>query len=145
MSFLIDTNIISEVRKGSRCDAKVAAWYATIDDGDLYLSVLVTGEIRKGIELARPRDPPKADALEAWLASVDAAFGERILSIDRTVADEWGRMSGQRPIPTIDGLLAATAKAHRMTLVTRDDTDAAELGAKVLNPFKIAGTGRRRP
>ena len=142
MSFLIDTNIISEVRKGLRCDANVTAWYASIDEGDLYLSVLVLGEIRKGVELARPRDPAKAKALEAWLAAVDAAFGERILPIDRAVADHWGRMSGQRPISTVDGLLAATAKVHRMTLVTRNEADVAGLGAEVLNPFNGPATGR---
>jgi toxin FitB len=142
MSFLIDTNIISEVRKGPRCDANVAAWFASVDEGDLYLSVLVLGEIRKGIELARPRDPAKAIALEAWLAAVDAAFGERILPIDRAVADHWGRMSGQRPISTVDGLLAATARIHRMTLVTRNDADVEGLGAKVLNPFNGHATGR---
>ncbi|MBI3199448.1 MAG: type II toxin-antitoxin system VapC family toxin [Rhodospirillales bacterium] len=135
MSFLIDTNVISEVRKGQRCNANVAAWYASIDDGDLHLSVLVLGEIRKGIELARPRDTSKAEALETWLASVDAAFDGRILPIDRAVADEWGRMSGRRPVSTIDGLLAATAKVHRLTLVTRDEAGVAGLGAKVLNPF----------
>ncbi len=142
MSFLIDTNIISEVRKGPRCDSNVAAWFSSIDEGDLYLSVLVLGEIRKGIELARPRDPAKAEALEAWLAAVDAAFGERILPIDRAVADHWGRMSGQRPISTVDGLLAATAKVHRMTLVTRNEADVAGLGAEVLNPFNGPMTGR---
>ncbi|MBL8642429.1 MAG: type II toxin-antitoxin system VapC family toxin [Rhodospirillaceae bacterium] len=136
MSFLIDTNIISEVRKGARCDANVARWYETIADSDLYLSVLVVGEIRKGIETVRPRDPAKADALGAWLATVDSAFGERILPVDQKVADEWGRMSALRPIPTVDGLLAATAKAHRMTFVTRNDADVAGLGARVLNPFK---------
>ena len=135
MNFLIDTNIISEVRKGARCDARVAAWYASIDDGDLYLSVLVLGEIRKGIALARPGDPAKADALEVWLAAVAAGFGERILPVDRAVADQWGRMSGQRPVSTVDGLLAATAKVHRLTLVTRNEADVAGLGAEVLNPF----------
>ena len=143
MSYLIDTNIISEIRKGSRCDPHVAAWYASIDDADLYLSVLVLGEIRRGIELARLRDPAKAEALEAWLAAVDAAFGERILPVDRAIADEWGRMSGQRPVPTVDGLLAATAKRHRLTLVTRNDADVGDLGAKVLNPFQAAKRGRR--
>ncbi len=138
MNYLIDTNIISEIRKGPRCDANVAAWYAAIDDGDLYLSVLVVGEIRKGIERVRRRDPAKAGALETWLASVDAAFGDRILPIDRAVADEWGRMGGERPVPAIDGLLAATAKAHRMTLVTRNDADVVGLGANVLNPFAAA-------
>lgn len=135
MSYLIDTNIISEVRKGTRCDPKVTAWYATIHDADLYLSVLVLGEIRRGIELARRRDPAKAAALEAWLTAVNDAFAERILPIDRDVAGEWGRMAATRPIPTIDGLLAATAKVHRMTLVTRNEAHVAGLGAKVRNPF----------
>ena len=135
MSFLIDTNIISEVRKGDRCDANVAAWYASIDDADLYLSVLVLGEIRKGIELARPRDPEKAEALEAWLTEVNAAFGDRVFPIDRAVTDEWGRMNALRPLPVIDGLLAATTKVHRMTLVTRNIADVAGLGARVVNPF----------
>lgn len=140
MRFLIDTNVISEVRKQSRCDPNVAAWYASIDDGDLYLSVLVMGEIRRGIELARRHDPAKAAALEAWLNEVDAAFGERILPVDRAVTDEWGRMSARRPIPVIDGLLAATAKVHRMTLVTRNSGDVAGLGATVLDPFQ-SGAG----
>jgi predicted nucleic acid-binding protein len=136
VSFLIDTNIVSEVRKKARCDRRVAAWYASVQDGDLYLSVLVVGEIRKGIELARRRDPTKAAALERWLNEIDTAFAERILPVDRVVTDEWGRMSAQRPIPVVDGLLAATAKVYGMTLVTRNDTDIAGLGANVLNPFK---------
>lgn len=136
MNYLVDTNIISEVRKNARCDRGVAAWYASIDDNDLYLSVLVLGEIRKGIELARRRDPLKAAVLDAWLREVDAAFGDRILPIDRVVTDEWGHMCSRRTIPVIDGLLAATAKVHRMTLVTRNDADVANLGALVLNPFK---------
>ena len=142
MSYLIDTNIISEVRKGSSCDELVASWYASIDDGDLYLSVLVLGEIRKGIELARRRDSVKAKALESWLTQVDAAFGDRVLAIDRAVADEWGRMSALRPIPVIDGLLAATAKVHRITLVTRNDANVSGVGAMVLNPFKPPEPGR---
>jgi predicted nucleic acid-binding protein len=141
VTYLIDTNVISEVRKGSRCDAHVAAWYGSIDDTDLYLSVLVLGEIRKGIELAGQRDPAKADALRAWLANIDAAFGDRVLAVDRSVSDEWGRMSAIRPIPVIDGLLAATAKTHKLTLVTRNDADVGGLGAMVLNPFKATGSG----
>jgi len=135
VSFLIDTNIIAEVRKGDRCNATVSAWYASISDADLYLSVLVLGEIRRGIELARPRDPVKASALETWLLAIGDAFSERILPVDRNVSDEWGRMAASRPLPAIDGLLAATAKVHRMTLVTRNASDVEGLGAKVLNPF----------
>ena len=84
----------------------------------MFLSVLVAGEIRKGIELARRRDPSKATALERWLKEVDVAFGDRMLPIDRAITDEWGTMSAKRPIPVIDGLLAATAKVRGLILVT---------------------------
>ena len=142
MNYLIDTNIISEVRKLDRCDANVAAWYASIDDKDLYLSVLVLGEVRKGIERARPRDSDRARALERWLAAVRVAFAGRILAIDDSVAEEWGRMSAGRPVATVDGLLAATAKVHRLTLATRNTADVADLGAEVVNPFAPAAQRR---
>lgn len=135
MSFLIDTNIISEVRKGTRCDAHVAAWYASLADEDLFLSTLVLGEIRRSIELARRRDPGKAEALEDWLRDVEAAFVGRVLGIDDAVSDQWGRMSAIRPVPAIDGLLAATALTHGLTLATRNDRHVVGLGAAVLNPF----------
>src|ERR1700758_848919 len=102
MNYLIDTNIISELRKGGRCDPDVSAWYASIADEDLFLSSLVLGEIRKGIELARSRDPDRASALERWLGQVEAAFGSRVLGVDNAVADRWGRMSAIGPIPVID-------------------------------------------
>jgi predicted nucleic acid-binding protein len=138
VSYLIDTNIISELRKGARCDAHVGAWYASIADEDLFLSTLVLSEIRKGVELARPRDAGKAAALERWLREVEAAFDGRILGIDNTVSDQWGHMSAIRPVPVIDGLLAATALTNGLTLVTCNDRDVAGLGATVLNPFKGA-------
>jgi len=137
VSFLIDTNVISEVRKGARCDAAVKLWYSSIKDSDLYLSSLILGEIRKGIELARPRDLAKAEALQAWLGAVVEAFGDRVIPVDRFVSDAWGRMSAMRPIPVVDGLLAATAKVHGLTLVTRNDTDVSGLGVRVLNPFNV--------
>jgi predicted nucleic acid-binding protein len=136
MSYLLDTNIISEVRKGKRCDPQVSAWYASIADEDLFLSSLVLGEIRKGIELARMRDAEKAAALERWLGQVEAAFGSRVLGIDNLVADQWGRMSAIRPIPVIDGLLAATAVVNNLMLVTRNEQQVAGLGAALLNPFR---------
>jgi predicted nucleic acid-binding protein len=82
VSYLIDANIISEVRKGDRCDPQVSAWYASIADGDLFLSTLVLGEVRRGVEFARSRDPNKAAALERWLRQVEAAFDGRALGID---------------------------------------------------------------
>jgi predicted nucleic acid-binding protein len=138
VSYLIDTNVISEVRKGARCDPHVSAWYASISAEDIFLSTLVLGEIRKGVELARPRDPSKAAALERWLLDVKAAFHRRVLGIDDAVADQWGRMNAIRPVPAIDGLLAATALTHGLTLVTRNEADVAGLGATVLNPFRSA-------
>jgi predicted nucleic acid-binding protein len=143
VSYLIDTNIISEVRKGNHCDANVTTWYASIADDDLFLSTLVLGEIRKGVELARPRDSRKAAALERWLREVEGAFAGRVLGIDNAVADQWGRMSAIRPIPVIDGLLAATALTNGLTLVTRNDRDVAGLGAAVLNPFRAAENRHR--
>jgi len=140
VNYLIDTNIISEVRKGVRCNPYVAAWYAAIDDAELYLSVLVLGEVRKGIERTRPSNPTQARALEKWLAAVEKSFAARILPVDQTVADEWGRMSAKRPVSTVDALLAATAKVHRMTLVTRNIADVADLGADVINPFAPAAS-----
>lgn len=135
MSFLIDTNIVSEVRKGARCDPGVATWWAGVAEEDLWLSALVLGEIRKGVELARRRDPRKAMALEAWLGEVVAGFGDRVLPVDTAVAEEWGRMNAIRPAPVIDALLAATARTNGLTLVTRNTADVAGLGAEVLNPF----------
>lgn len=136
MTYLIDTNVISEIRKGDRCNPAVAAWYAAIEDSDVYLSVLVLGEIRKGIERARLKDEPRARALDAWLLMVQRSFADRVLPVDRAVADEWGRMSAKRTVPSIDALLAATAKVHGMILATRNSADVVGLGADIFNPFE---------
>ena len=142
--FLIDTNIISEVRKGPRCDPNVATWYAALEDTEIFLSVLVLGEIRKGVELARRSDPRKADELGRWLQRVEQDFSDRVLPIDGSIADEWGQMSAVRPIPVVDGLLGATAKVYGLTFATRDDDDLEGLGVTLLNPFKRPGSGKPR-
>ena len=136
MSFLIDTNIVSEIRKGNRCDPAVAAWWAGVAEDDLRVSVLVLGEIRKGVELARQRDPQKARALETWLNDLVSDFGDRIIPVDAAVAEEWGRMAAVRPVPAIDALLAATARTNGLTLVTRNAADVTGLDVEVLNPFE---------
>ncbi len=136
MSFLVDTNVISEIRKSARCDAAVAAWWADVPEDELWLSVVVLGEIRKGIERARPRDTAKAEALDSWLAELTAGYADRLLAIDAAVADEWGRLSAIRRLPVVDALLAATANVHGLTLVTRNEADVAGLGVQVLDPFE---------
>ena len=134
--FLLDTNVISEVRKADRCNAGVTRWFAGVRDGDLFTSVVVTGEIRQGIERLRRRDSRQAENLERWLEEVVTSYADRILPIDGRVADAWGRLGAVRPVPVIDGLLAATARVHDMTLVTRNAPDVKGLGVPVLNPFE---------
>jgi hypothetical protein len=133
--FLLDTNVASEARKGVRTDPNVSAWLDSVDDADLFLSVLVLGEIRDGIERVRPHDPVKAHALELWLAALEQKFAERTLPVTAAVADQWGRLNAVRPISTVDGLLAATALVHDLTLVTRNVCEVDHTGVKVLNPF----------
>ena len=133
--YLLDTNVVSELRKRDRCDENAAAWYTGISDDDLFLSVLTLGEIRKGIELVRDRDPKQAEVLENRLRYVEQNYEGRILSIDADIAEAWGRMHHIRNIPVIDGLLAATAKLHNLTLVTRNTQHVEGLGAELLNPF----------
>jgi predicted nucleic acid-binding protein len=135
VSYLLDTNVLSELRKGPRGHPHVAAWFAPVPDHAIYLSVLVIGEIRRGIERIRSRDPRSAMTLEDWLAQVITGHCGRILAVDHTVAEEWGRMTASRPLSTVDSLLAATAKVHGLTLVTRNVIDIAATGIAYLNPF----------
>lgn len=136
MNYLIDTNVISELRKGGHCNPAVSQWYAGISETSLYLSTLVLGEVRKGIESLRLRDPKQSEALEQWLSAVKDAFVGRILPVDDEVSEMWGRLNAVRTLPLADSLLAATAKVHGMTLVTRDVKALAGLGLDLLDPFK---------
>lgn len=134
MSWLLDTNIVSELRKGERADDRLRAWFASVDDDEVFTSVLVLGEIRRGIESIRRRDAPSALALEQWLIRLATGFGERILPVDVRVADRWGTLDVPDPIPTVDGLLAATALVHDLTLVTRNVKDMATTAVRTLDP-----------
>jgi predicted nucleic acid-binding protein len=133
--YLLDTNVASETRKGGRVNTNVLAWFESVADDDIFLSVMVIGEIRKGIELARSKDLVKARALEGWLTGLEHRYGDRLLPITAEVADQWGRLSAIRPLSSVDGLLAATAKVHDLTLVTRNVTDVAHTGVRLFNPF----------
>lgn len=134
MTWLVDTNVLSELRKGDRAHPGVRAWFTGARDEDLHTSVLVLGEIRRGIESLRRRDVPSALALEQWLARLTTSFGDRVLVVDVRIADRWGALGAPDPIPTVDGLLAATALVHDLTLVTRNVRDVATTGVRVLDP-----------
>ncbi|WP_181773074.1 type II toxin-antitoxin system VapC family toxin [Amycolatopsis pittospori] len=137
MSFLLDTNIVSEARRRTR-NPGFARWWGGVSSSRLYLSVLTVGEIERGIHKLRhrgDRDRERADALADWLGGLTAQFSDRILPVTADIAAEWGRQCAPRKVPSIDGLIAATARIHELTLVTRNVVDMAGLGAQVHNPF----------
>jgi predicted nucleic acid-binding protein len=135
VSYLIDTNVISELRKGKRANPGVVSWFASLADEEVFLSVLTLGEIRRGIESIRRRDAAAATALESWLGRISEAHRDRIVPVDRAMAEEWGRMNAPDPLPVVDGLLAATAKVAGLTLATRNTGDIARSGVSFFNPF----------
>lgn len=133
--YLLDTNVLSEIRKGRRAAQSVRGWFDNIHPADLFVSVVSLGEIRKGIELVRPRDPDKATALEAWLHDLEGTFSEHLFPITPEIADRWGVIAAARPIPAIDGYLAATALTHNLTLATWNTADFGDTGLSICNPF----------
>jgi len=133
--YLLDTNVLSELRKANRCDAGVRQWFEEAASEDLFISVVVLGEIRQGIERIRQRDQAQARALEKWLQWVTAEFGDRVLPVDEKIADQWGRLGGRQPIPVLDAFLAATAITHDLSVVSRDVDGFRNTGARVINPF----------
>ena len=135
MSFLIDTNVVSELRKGRRANAKVRDWFDAVDDDAVYLSVLVIGELRQGVEGLRRRDPTAAAHLDRWLHELIQRHTARVLPIDAAVAERWGRLNMPDRVPAVDGLLAATALVHSMTLVTRNVRDVQRTGVRHVDPF----------
>jgi predicted nucleic acid-binding protein len=137
LSYLVDTNVISELRKGRRCNPGVAAWFAEVASEEIYLSALTLGEIRKGIENIRRRDEPAAEALEDWFQELEASHSDHILPVDQATAEQWGRFNVPASLPVIDSLLAATASVHGLILVTRNFKDVVRTGVNCLNPFSM--------
>jgi len=135
MKFLLDTNIISEIRKRDRAHPRVAHWVVRTPVEQIGTSVMVLAEIRRGIELKRRSDPEQAKSLDQWYSQMRARLGDRVLPIDEPIAETWSLMGIRRPFPLIDGLLAATAKVHGLTLVTRNVADFPVAGLSLLNPF----------
>jgi predicted nucleic acid-binding protein len=140
LSLLVDTNILSELRKGDRANAHVRNWFEQVSPEEIYLSVLVIGELRRGVESIRRRDAKQAVAMERWLTRITTDHTERILSIDDRVADRWGRLTAKQPGSVIDTLMAATALVHGLVLVTRNIKDVEWTGVSWVNPFEPAST-----
>ena len=136
MAYLVDTNVLSELRKGKRCDKNVAKWFAAVEEEDLFLSVLVIGELQRGVNRIRRRDEEAAAALERWLAKLTGKFEDRILPVTLPIARLWGSFGVPDPVPTVDGLLAATAAYHDLVLATRNAKDVERTGVPTRNPFE---------
>ncbi|MBI3491098.1 MAG: type II toxin-antitoxin system VapC family toxin [Acidobacteria bacterium] len=137
MRFLLDTNVIAELRKGPRANPNVRAWIQALDPDAIMLSALTAGEIRRGIESVRRRDGTAARSLERWLHRLLAEHRDRILPVDLPIAEEWGRLNVPNPLPVIDGLLAATAKVHGLVFATRNVKDVVRTGVDIVNPFDV--------
>lgn len=137
--FLLDTNVVSELRKvrTGKADPNVAAWARAVPAGGLFLSVIVVQELEIGVRLAERRDPAQGSVLRAWLDDhVLPAFGPRLLAIDVAVARRSAALHVPDPRPVRDGLIAATALVHGLTVVTRNVDDFVPTGVPLLNPWE---------
>lgn len=135
LQYLLDTNILSETRR-KQADERVISFLSAAEPSALYVSVLTLGELRKGVALKKRTDPDAAKKLAAWVDGLEYSFAERILGIDAVTARLWGEWSGQRSRPVIDTLIAATAAARELTLVTRNTADVSDLRVNLLDPWK---------
>lgn len=134
MRYLLDTNVLSELRK-AHPNRKVERWYDATADIDMHLSVMTIGEFRKGLARLRRRDPDRARELALWLDRLLAPYESRVLPITPEIANVWGELNDPDPLPIIDAFIAATAIVHDMVLVTRNVKDFQRTGARLLNPF----------
>jgi predicted nucleic acid-binding protein len=134
VNYLLDTNVVSESRR-KRPDSRVVSWLRWADVNTLHISVLTLGEMAKGIAQREIKDRAQAAIYFQWLDAVRSDFADRTIGIDPHIAEAWGRLAAERPLPIIDGLLAATALVHGMTLVTRDTRDVADTGVATINPW----------
>jgi predicted nucleic acid-binding protein len=137
VSYLLDTNVISEARRRGG-DPGVVAWLSSVAQDELFVSALVVGEVRRRVERLRGRDPAQAGVFERWLAELRHRFGERIVAIDAEIADEWGRLTAADPLPVEDALMAATARVRGMVLVTRNVAHVERTGVALLNPWELS-------
>ncbi|TQL66259.1 hypothetical protein FB381_0109 [Nocardioides albertanoniae] len=135
MTYLLDTNVVSELRR-KRPDQAVVRWLAAQRDDDLYVSVLTIGELRKGaLKLAVRGDDAVSESLTEWIDGLEQAYQERLLPVTLDVAKRWGALNADRPLPVVDSLLAATAIENGLTVATRNTKDFESTEVDVHNPF----------
>jgi toxin FitB len=134
--YLLDTNIVSELRK-ARPHGAVVAWLSDQEDEQLFLSAVTMGELQAGIERTRRQDRPKADEIEIWVDQLAGSY--QILPMDASCFREWGRLMDQKPDQLLeDAMIAATARVHRLTVATRNERDFRRLDVHIFNPFKAS-------
>lgn len=133
--YLVDTNIVSEARRGS---AQATGWLRSVNPASVHLSTLTLGEIMRGIALKQKSDPKTAGHLTEWLRKLRHDHADRILAVTDQISVEWGRIAAIRPRGDIDGLIAATAIVHDLILVTRNVADFEDTGATVINPWEAS-------
>lgn len=134
--YLLDTNVVSELRKGTRANPDLMAFFADLRAEDIYLSVQTIGELRRGVENIRGRgDLPQADRLEAWLDVLISDHASRILEFDLECAQLWGKLMSPNPQHPIDKQIAAIGLIYDLTVVTRNTADFQSSGVRLLNPF----------
>ena len=137
MKYLVDTNVISEIRKGERGHRQVLNWWSSIHRSQIFLSVLTVGEIHRGILGLRGKDLHQASHLEAWLEGLIQVFGSRLIPVDQRTALVWAEIRTGRTLPMIDSLMAATAISMNLTFATRNTKDIRDCGVRYINPFEV--------
>lgn len=133
--FLLDTNVVSELRKGSRADPGVIDFVDRHPADSFWLSVIVIGELHRGIELLRRRDPASAELLESWFFELVEQHEERILPVSAAIALRWGGLGIPDPLPVADALISATGLEHGLVVVSRNVDDIERSGVECVNPF----------
>jgi len=136
VKYLVDTNVISEIRKRDRAHPSVKAWWDSVSPSEVFLSVLTLGEISRGIRGIEARDSKQAAFLAVWLQGLSRFFAARLVPIDERAALAWADITAKRSLPLIDSLIAASAASRDMTLITRNTKDIADSGVRYFNPFE---------